>query len=386
MVQRYTQLCPVAFGAGAVSTTGDVAKEFGLSKVLVVTDENVEKMGHSQKVIDGLNEAGIETVLFNRCEMDAPDYTVQTGADLVKSEGIDGIVGIGGGSVLDTAKGISTLAANTVDVATLLDFSRKMMPLENPSMKVILIPTTSGTGSESTIIAVISDTINHEKIGAIAPPSFAIVDPELTLDMPREITLYTGMDAFSHVCEALTSVQPNPHSDILCYDTIERITKWLPVAADDPMNLEARENLALASNNAGIAFNDAMVHLGHAIAHAMGATFHVPHGIACALVTPVILELTAPVYPEKVKKIGTCMGLSVTATEAQEIGFEVANSLRQFQKQLGIPTLKDLNISREQIIGCTTYVANEGLRFLCPVPATEELISESLAKIYDCYQ
>lgn len=386
MVQRYSQLCPVAFGAGAVSTTGDVAKELGFNRVLIVTDENVKKMGHSQKVVDSLTAAGMETFLFADCETDAPDYTVQSGANLVKTHAIDGIIGIGGGSVLDTAKGISTLGANNVSVSELLDSARNMMPLENPPIKLILIPTTSGTGSESTIIAVISDTKNHEKIGAIAPPSFAIVDPELTLGLPKEITVYTGMDAFSHVCEALTSVQPNPHSDILCYDTIERITKWLPIAAADPLNLEARENLALASNNAGIAFNDAMVHLGHAIAHAMGATFHIPHGIACALVTPVILELTAPVYPEKVKKIGTCMGLTISATDPHEIGIEVANGLRQFQKQLGIPTLPDLTISREQIIGCTNYVANEGLRFLCPVPATEECIAASLAKIYDCYQ
>ncbi|KNZ40851.1 iron-containing alcohol dehydrogenase [Acetobacterium bakii] len=386
MVQRYTQLCPVAFGAGAVSTTGDVGKELGFKKVLVVTDVNVEMIGHSQKVIDSLTEAGIATVLFNRCEMDAPDYIVQAGADLVKSQGIDGIVGIGGGSVLDTAKGISALAANNVTISEMLDFSRKMIPLENPSMKLVLIPTTSGTGSESTIIAVINDTKNHEKIGAMTPPSFAIVDPELTLDMPKEITVYTGMDAFSHACEALTSIQPNPHSDILCYDTIERITKWLPIAVKEPNNLEARENLALASNSAGIAFNDAMVHLGHATAHSMGANFHIPHGIACALVTPVILELTAPVYPVKVKKIGECMGLTVNVSDPKEIGQLVANNVRQFMLQLNVPTLKDLKISREQIIGCTNYVANEGLRFLCPVSATNELITELLGQIYDRYQ
>jgi alcohol dehydrogenase len=126
-------------------------------------------------------------------------------------------------------------------------------------------------------------------------------------------------------------------SDILCYDTIERIFRWLPVAAEEPDNLEARENLALASNNAGIAFNDAMVHLGHAIAHAMGATFHIPHGIACALVTPVIIELTAPVYPDKVKKIGTAMGLTIKASEPQAIGQEVAGGLRRFQTSWASP-------------------------------------------------
>lgn len=386
MVQRYTQLCPVAFGAGAVSTTGDVAKELGFCKVLVVTDENVEKLGHIQKVVDSLEAAGIEMVLFNRSEMDAPDYSVQAGADLAKGEAVDGIIGIGGGSVLDTAKGISVLAANDINVAEMLDYTRKMMPLANPSMKLILIPTTSGTGSESTFVAVISDTKTHEKIGVPSPPNFAIVDPELTLGMPKAITLYTGMDALSHVCEALTSIQPNPHSDVLCYDTIERIYKWLPVAADEPMNLEARENLALASNHAGIAFNDAMVHLGHAIAHSLGATYHIPHGVACALVTPVIIELTAPVYPDKIKKIGACMGLTVSSKDPQEIGLAVADHLRAFQKELGLPTLTELDLTREQILGCTDYVANEGLRFLCPVPVTEAVITESLGKLYDSYQ
>ncbi|MBC3796350.1 iron-containing alcohol dehydrogenase [Acetobacterium tundrae] len=386
MVRRYTQLCPVAFGTGAVSTTGEVGKELGLKKVLVVTDENIEQLGHSQKVIDSLTEAGIQTVLFNRCEMDAPDYTVQAGADLAKNEGVDGIIGIGGGSVLDSAKGISVLATNNITVAELLDCSKKMMPVENPPLKIILIPTTSGTGSESTIIAVISDTKNHEKTGTMAPPTFAIVDPELALTMPKEVTVYTGMDAFSHACEALTSIQPNPHSDILCYDSIERITKWLPIAAKDLNNLEARENLALASNNAGIAFNDAMVHLGHATAHSMGAAFHIPHGICCALVTPVMLELTASVYPEKVKKIGEIMGLTINSSDSKEIGLQVADNIRQFMKQLDIPTLKDLEISKEQIGSCTNYVANEGLRFLCPVQVTEEQISELLGQIYDGYQ
>lgn len=386
MVGRYSQLSPVAFGADAVDTTGEVAKELGLQKVLVVTDVNVEKMGHAKKVLDSLSAAAVDFVVFNECEMDAPDYIVQKGADLAKAQKVDGVIGIGGGSVLDSAKAISLLATNDVSVAELLDGARNMTPQANGPLKLIMIPTTSGTGSESTIIAVISDTVKHEKIGAMVPPSFAIVDPKLTLGMPKDITVYTGMDALSHVCEALTSIQPNPHADLLAYDAIRRIFKWLPVAVSDPMDLEARENLALASNHAGIAFNDAMVHLGHAIAHSMGATFHVPHGIACALVIPVIIELVAPVYPDKVKEIGACMGLGVESDDPVKIGLVVANHLRAFQKELGVPTLEDLNISREGILGCTSYVANEGLRFLCPVEPTDQVITASLAKMYDGYQ
>jgi alcohol dehydrogenase len=386
MVGRYSQLSPVAFGAEAVKTSGEVVKDLGIKKVLVVTDVNVEKMGHTKKVLDSLSAAAVDFVVFNECEMDAPDYIIQKGADLAKAQKVDGVIGIGGGSVLDSAKAIGLLAPNEASIGQLLDNVRAMTPLPCGPLKVVLIPTTSGTGSESTIIAVINDTVNHEKIGAMVPPSFAIVDPTLTQGMPKEITVYTGMDALSHACEALTSVQPNMHSDLLAYDAIRRIFKWLPLAADDAQNLEARENLALASNHAGIAFNDAMVHLGHAIAHSMGATFHVSHGIACALVTPVIIELVAPVYPEKVKEIGACMGLLVESDDPEQIGQAVAGHLRAFQKELGVPTLEDLNISREGIIGCTSYVANEGLRFLCPVEPTEEVIKQSLAKIYDAYQ
>jgi len=108
--------------------------------------------------------------------------------------------------------------------------------------------------------------------------------------------------------------------------------------------------------------------------------------VACALVTPVIIELTAPVYPDKIKKIGACMGLTVSSKDPQEIGLAVANHLRTFQKELGLPTLTELDLTREQILGCTDYVANEGLRFLCPVPVTEAVITESLGKLYDSYQ
>ncbi|MBV7273413.1 iron-containing alcohol dehydrogenase [Clostridium sp. PL3] len=382
MIGRYGQLCTVAYGAGAINSTGETAKELGFKKVMIVTDKQVEALGHSQKAIDSLKKANIETVIFNGVEMDAPDYTVEAGGNMAKKEQVDGIIGIGGGSVLDTAKGIACFAANEISISDMIHHA----PMKNPPVRFVLIPTTPGTGSESTFVAVITDTKKHEKVGCFAVPSFSILDPELTLSLPKEITAYTGMDAFSHCIESLTSMQPNPHSDLLAYDAIERSVKWLPVAYKDPNNYEARDNLALASNFAGKSFNDSTVHVGHAIAHSFGAHFHIPHGIGCALVTPVVIELTASKFPEKIKKVGKIMDIEINSEDPVVIGKTVADGLRKFMKSIEVPSCKELGITREEILNCTDYVRNEPLRNFGGVAVTDEMIPELLAKIYDTYQ
>ncbi|QXE20721.1 iron-containing alcohol dehydrogenase [Clostridium sp. 001] len=382
MIRRYGQLCTVAYGAGAINSTGEIAKKLGFTKVMIVTDKQVEALGHSQKSIDSLKKANIETVIFNGVEMDAPDYTVEAGGNMAKKEHVDGIIGVGGGSVLDTAKGIACFAANEITVSDMIHHA----PMKNPPVKFILIPTTSGTGSESTFVAVITDTKNHEKVGCFSVPSFSILDPELTLSLPKDITVYTGMDAFSHCTESLTSMQPNPHSDLLAYDAIKRIVNWLPVAYKEPGNYEARDNLALASNFAGKSFNDSTVHVGHAIAHSFGANFHIPHGIGCALVTPTIIELTAPKFPEKIKKVGKIMGIIIDSEDGVVIGKTVADGVRKFMKSLKVPSCKKLGLKKEDVLNCADYVLSEPLRNFAGVPVTDEMVPKLLEKIYDTYQ
>ena len=388
MISKYSQLCPVYFGPGAIGKAGELAKAAGCRKALVVTDETIDRCGFPDKVIASLEASGIECQKYSKVGMDAPDYCVNEGAKVAKDFGADIIVAVGGGSCLDAAKAMTIVAANydSVRIEDFFDLAPGTVITKNPPLKNMMIPTTSGTGSESTFVAVVSDTKKHRKCGCFIPPQISIVDPELTLGLNAEITAFTAMDAFSHCSEALASKLMNPHSDLLALNAIERIVKWAPVAIKEPRNLEARENLALASNFAGKAFNDATVNIGHAMAHSLGAMFHIPHGIACALVTPAVLERTASSRPEEFRKVASWIGDDLSGVEDSKLGEAVAQSVRSFIRRLGIKSLKEMGYTREQIVSCSEYAVTEGMRFACLVKIPDSDIPQMFGRVYDCYQ
>jgi alcohol dehydrogenase class IV len=381
-------LCDVYYGPSVISKAGELAKATGAKKALVVTDSTVDSTGHPDRVIKYLEDAGISCKKFADIEMDAPDYVVNKGAKNAYDFAADIVVAVGGGSCLDAAKAITLVAANLPDcrIQDFFDKTPDSIIVKNPPLKNIMIPTTSGTGSESTFVAVVTDTAKHRKCGCFISPQIAIVDPELTLGLSAEITAYTAMDAFSHSTEAIASKGMNPHSDLLALNAIERIIKWAPVAISEPDNLIARENLALASNFAGKAFNDATVNIGHAMAHSLGACYHVPHGIACALVTPAVIEKTAFSRPDEFRKIASYFGIDSSRVSDIEIGKVVADAVRQFCHRIRIPTLKQLGFTLEQIISCTEYVKTEGMRFACLANIPDDDIVGMFERTYNEYQ
>ncbi|SFB12446.1 Alcohol dehydrogenase, class IV [Acetitomaculum ruminis DSM 5522] len=382
MISKYGQLCPVTYGPGAITTLGESCAQSGVKKALIVIDPNVEKRGFGDKAADSLKKANIEYKFYNEVEMDAPDYSVQKGADLAKEMGADTVIGIGGGSTLDTAKGVALVACGN-DLETLLNNP----PAPNKALTIVMVPTTSGTGSESTMIAVITNTKTHYKTGLLAFPNISIVDPELTLDINEEITRYTALDAFSHASESLSSaLVPNPHSDLLAYDAMERIVKYLPIALKEKDNLEARENLAIASNFAGKAFADSTVHIGHAMAHAMGATYHIPHGIGCALATPVVIEFMAPGYAEKCKKVGEILGVKIYSDDPVVIGKKVATAFREFMKYVGVPTWEELGHTKEEIMKCCDYVKKEAMANFGIIKPAEGDVERLMAEVCELYK
>lgn len=385
-MSRYSQLCPVHFGPGEINNAGFIAKELGMTKVLLVTEKAILQTGIPQKAIESLEKNGIQVSVYDGVKMDAPDTTVIEGAFFAESAGADGIIGCGGGSSLDTAKGIALYVINkdNVDIKKMIHFD-PMNPLAlKPALKTILIPTTSGTGSEVTIVAVITDTDTHQKCGCIVSANAAIVDPDLTVGMGKLITAYTGMDAFSHSNECLCNIMPNPHSDTLALNSIERIYKWLPVAVKDTDCKEARYHLAIASNFAGIAFQDSSVNVGHALAHALGARLQVPHGMGCALVTPSVIELVASARPEIYGKVAEIFELEISS--ADELPIKLANAVRSFNRSIGIPSLKELGFSKEQVLSTIDYALNEMMRMGCIVQQDEAVLTDMMAATYDKYQ
>jgi len=377
---KYAQLCPIIFENGAIRQTGNEVKNLGCKKVMLVSDETISKLESYSNCKNSLLDAGIEVVPFNKIVPDPPDYIVDEGGELAKAEKIDGIVALGGGSVMDAAKAINVLVNNPLPINQYLG-----NPVYNPGVPVIVIPTTAGTGSESTIMGVVTDSAIQLKSAVLCPATLGILDPEVTVQVPPSVTAYTGMDAFAHAAEAITTKFPNPKSEVLALEAIRNVTNYLPIAVADGGNIEAREKLLLASNFAGIAFNDALVHLGHAIAHSVGATYHKAHGVICALALPEVMKYAAAISPNKVKLIGQAMGLAFTEDTNEEIGEVVAAAIRRLNEAIRIPSIKELGISKDELLALASMVMEDVCYQYVPKELSHEEVADILEAIYTNY-
>jgi alcohol dehydrogenase len=359
----YTQKCPVTFGEGTINDLGAEAAKLSLHKVMLVTDKVVSGLGYHNKAISSLQSVNIEVILFDEIMPECPDNMIKEAVLIARSSEVDGIIGLGGGSSLDAAKAIALIAPNSEMVMD--DFLAKK-PTQHVPLKIILLPTNSGTGSEVTNVAVIFNSAKQAKQSVFANPDLAIIDPELMLGTPKPHTAAFAMDALSHAAECMTVKTANPHSDVLAMYAISNIMEWLPIACGDLQNQQARTNLALASNFAGIAFADTGVGLGHQIGHAMGARLPIPHGVGCALALPTFLELTAEkslTGSQKVKMIGQAMGLSIQTDNGADIGRIVSDELCRLMHEVGIMSLKEQGIREEQFMELLDYLETYDVHF-----------------------
>ena len=381
----YTQLDPVLFGSGTVAAAGDKAKEIGITKAMVVSDEGVEKAGHVETLTGALKEAGLEYIVWAKAEKDCPDQTVAEAAAIAREEKVDGIIGIGGGSVLDTAKAIAAVTAN--DDQVLKDIALYIMGVKtyvNAPLPVLEIPTTSGTGSESTFVAVVTSTDLDCKIGLPVPPQYAIVDPQLTCTVPQYITAFTGMDCLAHATESLSEAKNTAHSDLLAYEAIRLVHEYLPKAVADGNDLDAREHLAFASNIAGISFNESGTHVGHSCAHAIGHHYHLDHGVCCADVTPAVIRFTARDYPEKIKRYGEIFGVEYSGEEtSEEIGRKTAEAVSAFGKSVGVKTFREEGLTKEELLKLAEEIDADHLAHCYGGELTRSDIEEILAGSYE---
>lgn len=379
---RYAQTCPIIYGEGTIGVLGEEVKNLGCAKVMVVSDANVIKQAAYAKSKKSLLDAGVKIIEFTKVIPDPPDYLINEGGELAKTEKIDGIVAIGGGSPMDAAKGINVLVNNPGPVNQYFG-----NPFYTPGVPVVMVVTTAGTGSESTSVGVITDTVNHVKNSVIGNATLGILDPEVTLTVPPEMTAATGMDAFAHAAEAITAKVPNPKSELLAVEAIKKVIANLPLAMADGTNLKARGELLLASNFAGIAFNDALVHLGHAIAHSAGAKFHLTHGVVCALALPEVMKYAATINGAKVKIIGEAMNVRFIGGESDgEIGEMVAGAIRNFIKKINIKSLKALGVSKNELIAATPLVFQDACYHFVPKELTKAEVEVILGNMYDNYQ
>jgi alcohol dehydrogenase class IV len=384
MIYNFEQIVPLLFGAGAIGRLGEKLTEFGCKKVLCVYDGGVKAAGISAKAEASLKAAGIAYVLFDKVASDPPATIIDEGADVARFEQVDGIVGVGGGSSLDTAKAIAVLLEYPSPVAQYLEIPPRRF---RPKTPLVLIPTTAGTGSEMTQVSVISDTDRNLKLSIFVRGSLAIVDPELTLSVPPAVTAYTGLDALSHAIESITGGMRNPHSEAYALEAIPLVVKNLPIACKDGSDIAARTGLSLAANLSGIAFSNADNHVGHMLADALSFAFHTPHGVNCALATPATFTYISTILPDKLRLIGAAMGLEFKdGIGDEEAGEQAADAVRALMREVGVKSLKAQGFDRDAVLNLAELVVNGVLAFNCPVPVDIPMAQKLLAIVYDRYE
>lgn len=381
----YQQVCPVVFGVDAALETGKKVKEMKGERVLCIYDKGVESSGIAGKILENLKEAGLQVYTFNRVQPDAPKEIIHEAGLYAQQKAIDVIVGIGGGSSLDTAKSVAVLADNPLPISQYyaqfgVEYERKT--------KLILLPTASGTGSEVTAISVVHDKDTDAKETVLRAADLAIVDPLLTVTAPPHVTAASAMDALSHAIESFTTNCGNPKSDLLSLYAAKLIVENIQTACQDGTELSARTNLSLGSNFAGLAFGDASVHFGHAAAHEMGIRFHMPHGVACAITLPEVILFAADVAPEKVRQIAEILGVpQASEVSGEEAASLAANKVREIMRSIGIKSLKEQGYTRDEVVACAAAAVAKNWFVSCALkPVDAEVMEELLGRMYDNYQ
>jgi alcohol dehydrogenase len=373
----------VFFGQTASKQTGEKVKALGCAKVLCVYDKGVRDAGIVDPIIENLEAAGVLVVRYDGVLADPPDTMVNECGALARKESVDGIVGIGGGSSLDTAKAVNVLLTNP---GVIEEYFFGAKP-HKPGKPLILIPTTAGTASEITHVSVVTKTATGAKGGVKGPatiPTIAIIDPDLMIGLPPFITAFTGMDAFSHALEAYTSgMNNNIMSDLLAEKAIRLIAENLPQAVRNGSDIEARKNMSFACLLAGMAFSDAPCHLGHAFAHTLGALHHVPHGIGCAIAQPAVVLFVSGLMPEKIRRVGELMGLRLSRRlSSVSLGKRVSERIAALNREIGIPTLKELNVKESDLSAIAEGVTQDVCINFVPQKLTVKEIQRIIQKEY----
>ncbi|MGN0625519.1 MAG: lactaldehyde reductase [Oscillospiraceae bacterium] len=324
-------------GAGAIAEVVNEAKAGGFHKAFVCTDPDLIRFHVASKVTDLLDQAGLAYEVYSDIKANPTIENVQHGVQAFKDAGADYIIAIGGGSSMDTAKAIGIIIANPEfeDVRSL----EGVAPTKKSSVPIIAVPTTAGTAAEVTINYVITDVERKRKFVCVDPhdmPIVAIVDPDMMASMPKGLTAATGMDALTHAIEGYTTKAAWEMTDMFHLKAIEIIGKSLRGAVENTK--EGREGMALGQYIAGMGFSNVGLGIAHSMAHTLGAVYDTPHGVACAMMLPIVMEYNADCTGEKYREIARAMGVAnVDAMSQEEYRKAAVDSVRKLSGDVGIP-------------------------------------------------
>ncbi len=355
---NYSNPTKVIFEKNAVKEAGIEVEGLGGSKAMIITDKGIVEAGLIERVEKALGKRYTGT--YDGCIQDSGAHIVNEAAEAAKEAGADILVSVGGGSVIDTAKGVAILLK---EGGKMEDYDG-MQFLFRPQTPHIVIPTTAGTGSEATYAAVIKDWDRNMKklvVDYNIIPNIAILDPMMTVGLPPHLTSTTGMDAFTHAVEAIHSQQAEPIADALALHAIRLITQYLPVAVEKGGDVTARGQMLLASYMAGVAFGNAQVGMVHAMAHSVGALYGVPHGLANSICLPHAMMFNLDECPGRYALVAQAMGLNTAGMSDEEAGKAAVDAIQEFTKSIGIPQrLRDVNVPEEGLEEASMLCLSDG--------------------------
>lgn len=340
----------IVFGDGALSRIGALAEGRGWQRVLMVTDPGLRKIGLIEPALKALADSGVAVAVFSDVEADPPEAVVHAATGAARDHGADAVIGLGGGSSLDVAKLAALLAVGREELRQVYGVGNA----KGPRLPLMLAPTTAGTGSEVTPIAIVT-TGSSEKMGVVSPvllPDVALLDPELTLGLPPAVTAATGVDAMVHAIEAYASASANnnPISKALAREALRLMGAALETAVKDGANRGARRDMLLGAMLAGQAFANSPVAAVHALAYPIGGHFHVPHGLSNALVLPHVLRFNAETASGVYAEIAPIAFPALGEIGSQARGMAFADSLAALSVRCGLePRLRDVGIPEDAL-------------------------------------
>lgn len=368
------------FGPGARKELPGVVARLGFKKALVVTDKGLIKFGVAKQVTDVMDEAGVAYEIFSDVKPNPTVTNVKDGIEACKKAEADFIVAIGGGSAMDTAKGIGIVVRNPEfsDIVSL----EGVADTKNKSLPIIALPTTAGTAAETTINYVIIDETRQAKMVCVDPndiPCVAIIDAELMYSLPKSLTAATGMDAMTHAIEGLITKAAWELSDMFEIKAIEMIYRYLPIAVEEPTNPVGRDGMAVAQYVAGMAFSNVGLGVDHGMAHPLSALHDIPHGVACAMLLPTVMRFNAPAAKAKYVDIAKACGVYKDGMTVDEAADAACEAIADLSRRVGIPEhLTELGITEKDI----DALADQAIVDVCTPGNPREVTRDDIVALY----
>lgn len=366
-------------GTNVLGEAAPLLKKMG-NKAFIVTGRHVAVSDMMKQLTALLDENGIDCVIFDGITGEPTDTMIENGVEMLKSSGCDFIIGIGGGSPLDSAKAIAAMAVNEGSIA---DYNGKEITGE--ILPLVAIPTTAGTGSEATKFTVITDSEKGIKMllkGDVLVPKLAIVDSSFTVGTPKSVTSATGLDALTHAVEAYTSRKAFSMTDTLAVSAVKRIMKYLPISYREPDNSLAREQMSIAALEAGICINNSSVTIVHGMSRPIGALFHVPHGMSNAMLLKECLSFAVSGAYEKFANLGRETGAASDSDSDETAAEKFIDSLQNICDVCEIPTLEQYEIDRDEYYSKISKMATDAVASGSPANTVKEVTVDDCIEIY----